>query len=50
MSSYKGHTIFAFILSLIMFYDPFAIALAVIGANIPDFDHEFKRNHVLIII
>ncbi|ADC47865.1 hypothetical protein mru_2015 [Methanobrevibacter ruminantium M1] len=50
MSSYKGHTIFAFILSLLMFYDPFAIALAVIGANIPDFDHEFKRNHVLIII
>ena len=50
MSSYKGHTIFAFILSLIMFYDPFAIALAVIGANIPDFDHEFKHNHVLIII
>ena len=50
MSSYKGHTIFAFILSLVMFYDPFAIALAVIGANIPDFDHEFRRNHVLIII
>ncbi|MBQ3472570.1 MAG: metal-dependent hydrolase [Methanobrevibacter sp.] len=50
MSSYKGHTIFAFILSLIMFYDPLAIALAVISANIPDFDHEFKRNHVLTII
>lgn len=38
---------FAFILSLLMFYDPLAIALAVISANIPDFDHEFKRNHVL---
>ena len=50
ISSYKGHTIFAFILSLIMFYDPLAIALAVISANIPDFDHEFKRNHVLTII
>ncbi|WP_304092701.1 metal-dependent hydrolase [Methanobrevibacter ruminantium] len=42
--------IFAFILSLFMFYDPLAIALAVISANIPDFDHEFKRNHVITII
>ncbi|MBR5503242.1 MAG: metal-dependent hydrolase [Methanobrevibacter sp.] len=50
MSSYKGHSIFALILSLLMFYDPFAIALAILGANIPDFDHELKRNHVLIII
>ena len=50
MSSYKGHTLFAFILSFVMFFDPFAIALAVIGANIPDFDHEFKRNNVLLII
>ena len=50
MSSYKGHSIFAFFLSLLMFFDPFAIALAILGANIPDFDHEFKRNHVLIII
>ena len=33
-----------------MFYDPLAIALAVISANIPDFDHEFKRNHVITII
>lgn len=33
-----------------MFYDPLAIALAVISTNIPDFDHEFKRNHVLTII
>ncbi|MBO7240864.1 MAG: metal-dependent hydrolase [Methanobrevibacter sp.] len=50
MSSYKGHTIFAFVLSLFMFYDPLAIALAVISANIPDFDHEFKRNHVITMI
>ena len=50
ISSYKGHTIFAFILSLFMFYDPLAIALAVISANIPDFDHDFKRNHVFTII
>ena len=33
-----------------MFYDPLAIALAVISANIPDFDHDFRRNHVLTII
>ena len=50
MSSYKGHTTFAFLLSIFMFFNPFAIALAVIGANIPDFDHEFKRNNVFIII
>ena len=42
--------IFAFILSLFMFYDPLAIALAVISASIPDFDHEFKRDHVITII
>ncbi|AMK16012.1 metal-dependent hydrolase [Methanobrevibacter olleyae] len=50
ISSYKGHTIFAFILSLFLFYDPLAIALAVISTNIPDFDHEFKRYQVLKII
>ncbi|WP_297981369.1 metal-dependent hydrolase [uncultured Methanobrevibacter sp.] len=33
-----------------MFFEPFSIALAVIGANIPDFDHEFKQNQVLLII
>lgn len=33
-----------------MFYDPLAIALAVISANIPDFDHEFRRNYVITIM
>ena len=49
MSSYKGHTAFAVILSFLMFYNPLAIALAILGANFPDFDHEFKQNQVLTI-
>ena len=49
MSSYKGHTAFAVILSCLMFYNPLAIALAILGANFPDFDHEFKQNQVLTI-
>ena len=49
MSSYKGHTAFAVILSCLMFYNPLAIALAILGANFPDFDHEFTQNQVLTI-
>jgi inner membrane protein len=46
MSSYKGHSIFAFILALIFFHNPLTIALTIIGANAPDFDHDFKRENV----
>lgn len=50
MSSYKGHSIFAFILSLMFFYNPLLIALTLIGANIPDFDHKFKKDNVYRMI
>ncbi len=50
MSSYKGHSIFALILSLMFFHNPLTIALTVIGANIPDFDHKFKKDNVYKII
>ena len=50
MSSYKGHSIFAFLLALIFFHSPLLIALTLIGANIPDFDHEFKKNQVYKMI
>ena len=50
MSSYKGHTIFALILAVLMSFNPPAIALTVIGANIPDFDHNIKKNQVYYII
>jgi len=50
VSSYKGHSIFAFILSLMFFHNPLAIALTLIGANIPDFDHKFKKEHVYKMI
>ena len=50
MSSYKGHSIFAFLLSLMFFHNPLTIALTVIGANIPDFDHEFKQENVYKMI
>lgn len=50
MSSYKGHTVFALILSLLFFHNPLIVALTVIGANIPDFDHKFKKDHVYKMI
>ena len=42
MSSYKGHTLFALILALLFSFNPLIIALTVIGANIPDFDHKVR--------
>ena len=50
MSSYKGHSIFALILSLMFFHSPLLIALILIGANIPDFDHKFKKDNVYKLI
>lgn len=50
MSSYKGHTIFALILALMFFHNPLIIALSVIGANIPDFDHKLKKDNVYKMI
>ena len=50
MSSYKAHSIFAFILSLMFFHNPLTIALTFIGANIPDFDHKFKKDNVYKMI
>ena len=50
MSSYKGHSIFALVLSLMFFHNPLTIALTLVGANIPDFDHKFKRDNVYKII
>lgn len=50
MSSYKGHSIFALIIALMFFHNPLTIALTFIGANIPDFDHDFKKDNVYKII
>ena len=50
MSSYKGHSLFALILALLFSFNPLIIALAVIGANIPDFDHSFKVENVYKMI
>ena len=50
MSSYKGHTLFALILSLLFFQNPILIALTIIGANLPDFDHKFKKEKVYQMI
>ena len=46
MSSYKGHSIFALILGLLFSFNPLIIALTIISANILDFDHKFKKDHV----
>ena len=45
MPSYKGHSIFAFLLACMFFHNPLSIALTFIGANIPDFDHKFKTEN-----
>ena len=50
MSSYKGHSIFALVLSLMFFHNPLTVALTLIGANIPDFDHKFKKDNVYKMI
>ena len=50
MSSYKGHSIFAFLIALMFFHSPLLVALTLIGANIPDFDHKFKKENVYKII
>ncbi|WP_298501347.1 metal-dependent hydrolase [uncultured Methanobrevibacter sp.] len=50
MSSYKGHCVFALILSVMFFPSPLLIALTLIGANIPDFDHKFKKDNVYKLI
>lgn len=50
LSTYKGHSIFALILSLMFFHSPLLIALTLIGANIPDFDHKFKKDNVYKLI
>ena len=50
MPSYKGHSIFAFLLACMFFQNPLLIALTLIGANIPDFDHDFKTENVYKMI
>ena len=50
ISSYKGHSLFALLLALMFFHNPLLIALTFIGANIPDFDHKFKKDHVYKLI
>ena len=50
MSSYKGHSLFALILALMFSFNPLIIALAIIGANIPDFDHKFRNENVYKMI
>ena len=50
MSTYKGHSVFALIVSIMFFHSPLLIALTLIGANIPDFDHKFKKDNVYKLI
>ena len=50
MSTYKGHSIFALIISLMFFHSPLLLALSLIGANVPDFDHKIKKDNVYKLI
>ncbi len=47
MSSYKKHAIFAIILTLPFFPNVFSLALALIAASFPDFDHKVKKKTLL---
>ncbi|MBU4534755.1 MAG: metal-dependent hydrolase [Euryarchaeota archaeon] len=49
MSSYKKHAIFALIFILPFYFNIFSLALAVIGASLPDFDHELKKKNISIL-
>ena len=50
MSSYKGHSLFALVLALLYSFNPLIIALAIIGANMPDFDHKVRKENVYKMI
>ena len=50
LSSYKAHSLFALMLALLYSFNPLIIALVIIGANVPDFDHKFKKDHVYKLI
>ena len=50
LSTYKGHSLFALILALFYSFNPLIIALVIIGANIPDFDHKFRTEHAYKLI
>jgi inner membrane protein len=47
--SYKGHAVFGIVLALLFFQNPISLALALIGASLPDFDHDVKKNNVYIL-
>lgn len=50
MSSYKLHSVFGIILGLLFFQNPIAVSLSLIGANIPDNDHDVKKDNVYKLI
>ena len=50
MSSYKGHSLFALVLALLYSFNPLIIALAIVSANMPDFDHKVRKENVYKII
>jgi inner membrane protein len=49
MSSYKKHAIFALILTLPFFPNVFSLALALIAASFPDFDHKVKKKNITLL-
>lgn len=50
MSSYKGHSLFAFILSLLYFLNPVYCLLTIVGANVSDFDHNVKKTYIYKVV
>ena len=50
MSNYKIYSIVALLLGFLFFQNPIAIALTLIGANLPDNDHKIKKDNVYRLI
>jgi inner membrane protein len=50
ISSYKEHAIFALFLTAIFFLNPYSLAISLIGASLPDFDHKIRKNNLYKII
>lgn len=48
MANYKAHIAFALLLTFPLFPDVFPLALAVIGASIPDFDLRVKQDKIML--
>ena len=48
MANYRAHMLFALLLTFPLFPDVFPLALAIIGASLPDFDLNVKHEQIVL--